>query len=130
MREMPIKMSSRRFVPMTAAILLSANSVFAAELVNDAQLQASGLLTATLGGHAKIVYASPPIPAHDYGTSYLDPQEQARAPILGKPNFGRVTGAALYSESKASAGLPTRGKRGAYSDAQELARRMILGMGA
>jgi hypothetical protein len=116
---------------MAAAILLHANMVLAAEFVGDAQMQARDLLSATIGGRAKIADASPAISAHGHETSNLDPQEQARELILGERTFGHVAGrrVALDSKTKVSAAAPERGK-GRESDAQALARRMILGIGA
>jgi hypothetical protein len=127
----PSKESGYRFVLMAAAILLHANNVLAAEFVGDAQMQARDLLSGTVGGRANTVDASPAISAHGHQTSNLDPQEQARDLILGKRTPGRVAGrrVALDSKTTVSAVVPARGKR-RESDAQELARRMILGIGA
>ena len=77
----PIKMLSHRLVLISAAILLHANNVLAAESVGDAQMQARDLLSGTVGGRAKTVDASPAIPADGHQTSNLDPQEQACAPV-------------------------------------------------
>ncbi len=127
----PGKELSCQFVLMAAAILLHANMVLAAEFVGDAQIQARDLLSGTVGGRAKIVDASPAISAHGHETSNLDPEEQARELILGKRTLGRVAGrrVALDSKTRVSAAVPARGK-GRESDAQELARRMILGIRA
>jgi pimeloyl-ACP methyl ester carboxylesterase len=66
-----------------------------------------------------------------YQTSNLDPQEQARELILGKRTAGFVAGrrVALDAKTKVLAVVPARGKH-SESDAQELARRMILGIRA
>jgi hypothetical protein len=124
------KKSSYLFVPVAAAILLHANMVLAAEFVGDAQMQARDLLSGTVGGRAKIVDAPSAIPAHGHETSNLDSQELARELILGNRTRGRLARrrVALDSKTKVSAALPERGK-GRESDAQELARRMILGIG-
>jgi hypothetical protein len=119
-------------VPISAAILLLATNVFAAEFVDDAQTQARDLLSGTVGGRAKTIDASPVIPADGDQTSNLDSQEQARRLILGRPYIG-VAGAprvALDSKSKVAPAVSARDKGRAYSDAQESARRMILGKGA
>jgi len=124
------KKLSYQFVPMAAAILLHANMVLAAEFVGDAQMQARDLLSGTVGGRAKIVDALPAISAHGPETSNLDPQDQARELILGDRTLGRLARrrVALDSKTKVSAALPERGKA-RESDAQELARRMILFIG-
>jgi len=66
-----------------------------------------------------------------YQTSNLDPQEQARELILGKRTAGFVAGrrVALDAKTKVLAVVPARGKH-SESEAQELARRMILGIRA
>jgi hypothetical protein len=124
------KKLSYQFVPMGAAILLHANPVLAAEFVGDAQMQARDLLSGTVGGRAKIVDAPPAISARGHETSNLDPQERARELILGNRTLGRLARrrVALDSKTMVSAALPERGKDG-ESDAQELARRMILVIG-
>jgi hypothetical protein len=128
----PIKMLSHRLVLISAAILLHANSVFAAEFVGDAQMQARDLLSGTVGGRANTINASPAIPVDGHQTSILDPQEQARQLILGKPSFGRVAGSSVSLDSKrqVTPAVSAQGSGRVYSDAQESARRMILGMGA
>jgi hypothetical protein len=125
----PSKRLSYRFVLMAAAILLHANNVLAAEFVGDAQMQARDLLSGTVGGKAKTLDASSAISAHGDQTSNLDPQDQARELILGKRTVGRVAGrrVALDSKAKVSEAVPARGKR-RECDAQESARRMILGI--
>ena len=126
------KCLSHRLVPISAAILLLANNVLAADVVDDAQIQARDLLSGTVGGRAKVIDASPVISADGHQTPTLDPQEQARQLILGKPIVGRVAGppVALDSGRKVTLAVSARGKRRIYLDAQESARRMILGMGA
>ena len=129
---LPIKMLDHVLVLISAAILLQANSVRGAELAVDAQTQARDLLSGTVGGRAKAVYKSPAIPADGHQTPSLDPQEQARQLILGKPNFGGVAGLSIASNSKTkvATAVSARGKRRGDSDAQVLAQRMILGKGA
>ena len=121
-----------RLMLISAVTLLHVNGALAAEFVGDAQVQARDLLSGTVGGRAKIVDASPAISARGQQPSNLDPQEQARELISGKRTLGRVAvrRVAVDSKTKVSAALPARGNRREYSDAQELARRMILGIGA
>ena len=117
----PIKMLNHVLVLISAAILLHANNGLAADLVGDAQMQARDLLSGTVNGQAKTFDASPAIPADGHRTPNLDPQEQARQLILGKPNVGGVAG------SKVAPAVSARGKRRGYSDPQKSAQRMILG---
>jgi hypothetical protein len=124
----PTKMLSHVVVLISAAIL-HANHGLAADLAVDAQMQARDLLSGTVNGQAKTFDALPAIPAHGHQTPNLDPQEQARQLILGKPNFGGVAGpkVAMDSKTKATPAVSARGKRRGYSDPQKLAQRMILG---
>jgi hypothetical protein len=131
MRTAPIpgKMSHHRLVLISAALLLYVNNALAAEVVGDAQMQARDLLSGTVGGRAKTFGPSNAIPADGHRASNLDPQEQARQLILGKPNVGgdaRAT-VALGSKTTSAPAVSARGKRGVPADAQEAARRMILG---
>jgi hypothetical protein len=108
---------------ISAAFLLHATNGLAAEFVGDAQMQAGDLLSGTSGGRPKII-ESRTIPEDSNATSRLDPQEQARQFILGKPKLGVVTGRKLGAVTGRT--IDHR----ADEDAQELARRMILGHGA
>jgi hypothetical protein len=128
----PITIPHHRLVLITVAILLYANSLLAAEWVGDAQMQARDLLSGTVGGRAKTFAASPVIPAYGHRTLTLDPQEQARELLSGKPNFGGVTGPTVASGSKTkpTPAVSARGQRRVSSDAQQSAQRMILGKGA
>jgi hypothetical protein len=92
-----------------------------------------------------------------FTANLVDPQEQARQFIVGRPSFGvapdltdargnrRIDpqeqarqfilgqpslGVAVDSTSTAKPAVSTHGDRGVYADSQELARRMILGKGA
>ena len=96
--------------------LLQANHVMAAEAVGDAQTQARELLSGTVGGRTSVVDESRAIASGSDQTPSLDPQEQARQLILGKPNVGG-------SQRRPVDHLT-------YGDPQESARRMILGNGA
>jgi hypothetical protein len=65
-------------------------------------------------------------------TSSLDPQEQARQLILGKPNSDRIKepAAPLGTQTNEASAGSTQGDHRTHADPQELARRMILGSGA
>jgi hypothetical protein len=119
-------------VLFSSLFLLQANNVLAAEAVGDAQMQARDLLSGSVGGRTKIVDESRAISPGSDQTSSLDPQEQARRLILGKPHVGGTSGRAVAVGPKMNAApaVPTRGDRRTYADPQESARRMILGRGA
>lgn len=125
----PTKLLNHVLVLVSAAILLYANNGLAADLVGDAQMQARDLLSGTVNGQAKTFGASPANPADGHRAPNLDPQEQARQLILGKPNIGGVTDlkVAIASRTKGSPAVSARGKRHGYSDPQKSAQRMILG---
>jgi len=133
----PAKTLSHGLVLISAVFLLRAHDVLAAEDVGDAQAQARDLLSGTVGGRAKVIDESPAISADGHPTPTLspqptlDPQEQARQLILGKPNLGRITGraAALGPQLNETSAVSTRDDHRTYADPQESARRMILGSG-
>src|SRR6266436_9373346 len=81
-------------VLISAAFLFQADNVLAAEATVDAQMQARDLLSGTVGGRAKTVDESPANPADGHQASSLDPQEQARQLILGKPKADDSNGRA------------------------------------
>jgi len=124
-----MKVLSRRLILISAAILINANTVLAADRVGDAQMQARDLLSGTVGGKTKIIDKSLAISADQ--KSYPDPQTQARQLILGKPSFDGAVSRELAVQSKTNVPLPMSARRNgsAHTDPQELARRMILGAG-
>jgi hypothetical protein len=128
----PAKRLGQGLALLSAVFLFQANYVFGAEFVGDAQMQARDLLSGTVGGRAKTVDASPAIPADGHRTPSLDPQEQARQLILGKPDSGGNKGRAVALEPTVNAtpAASTQGNHRTYPDPQESARRMILGHGA
>ena len=126
-----MKILSRRLILVSAALLLNANTVLAADRVGDAQMQARDLLSGTAGGRLKPVDKSLAISADHSQKSYPDPQTQARQLILGKPSFDGAVSRELAVRSKTNVPLPMSARRNgsAHTDPQELARRMILGAG-
>jgi len=124
-----MKVLSRRLILISAAILINANTVLAADRVGDAQMQARDLLSGTVGGKTKIIDKSLAISADQ--KSYPDPQTQARQLILGKPSFDGAVSRELAVRSKTNVPLPMSARRNgsAHTDPQELASRMILGAG-
>ena len=125
----PVKTLKLGLVLVSAAFLLHGNGVLAAEPAGDAQLQARDLLSGTVGGRARVVDASPASGADGVRAPGLDPQEQARQLILGKPISSRIKGpvAALATDTPAAPLQSTQGAHRTYADPQESARRMILG---
>jgi hypothetical protein len=125
----PAKTLGHGLVLISALFLLQANGALAAEAVGDAQSQASDLLSGTVGGRAKMVDASRAIASANERTPGLDPQEQARQLILGKPSLGGTNGrpVARGAQINATPAVSTRGDHRTYADPQESARRMILG---
>jgi len=124
-----MKVFSRGLILISAAILINANSVLAADRFGDAQMQARDLLSGTVGAKAKIIDKSLAISADQ--KSYPDPQTQARQLILRKPSFDAAVSRELAVQSKTNVPLPRSARRdgSAHTDPQELARRMILGTG-
>jgi hypothetical protein len=114
----------------SAGLLLCANGAFAAEVVGDAQMQASDLLSGTVGGQPKVVDVSSASPSDDGQVLNFDPQEQARDFILGKSVAGTAGQAANLDSTTdsipaASAQLISRTEVGS----QESAQRMLMGKG-
>jgi|SRR5579871_2624219 len=107
-------------------IILHANSALATDVQGDAQMQARDLLSGTTAGRSKTnrVVAAVSGDAHAFN---LDPQEQARQLILGKPNADRVAGRrVISSDSKITS---VGGGRRAAPDPHEAARRMVHAKG-
>jgi hypothetical protein len=125
-----MKILSRRLILISAAILINANTVLAADRVGDAQMQARDLLSGTVGGKTKIIDRSLAISADRYKKPYPDPQRQARRLILGKSSFDGAVSREFEVQSKTNVPVPVSARRGsAHTDPQELARQMILGAG-
>jgi hypothetical protein len=121
------KTSNRPLVLLSAALLLQTGGALVAARAGDAQAQARELVSQTTAGRS-VAAESNPLP--DGGTSLaVDPQEQARRVLLGTQSAGgeAEVAAPRYAESTSPAGVVGRDHRRAYSDAQEMARRMILG---
>jgi hypothetical protein len=117
-----VKTLAQRLALLSAGLLVQSNTLFAAEIATDAQMQARDLLTGTVHGRPRIADRSPATPSGGPRASVVDPQEQARRLILGQPRIGGIA-----DKTTASA----KSQRGhGYGDPQESARRMILGAGA
>jgi hypothetical protein len=122
-----IKTSNRPLALLSAAFLLQTGGALTAVRAGDAQTQARELVSQTTAGRS-VAAQSDILPVGDTSLAVLDPQEQARR-VLGTPSAGgeAKVAAARYAKSTASTGVAGRGDRRAHSDAQEMARRMILG---
>jgi hypothetical protein len=120
-----LKRKSLGLIPISAVVLLGADGAFAAEFASDAQMQARDLLSGTVGGvrAASVSYA---IPADGQRAFNADPQQQARQLILGKQNAASVTHPATGTDLKMTS---VREPHRAPADAQESARRLLLGVG-
>jgi hypothetical protein len=107
-----------RLMLISAGILLHANGALAAKFVSDPQMQASDLLSGTVGGRAKITDESSAVPDEGRNAVNPDPQQQARQMILGTPKSAGIADRAVDFDSKTKVTPP---------DGQESARRMLLG---
>jgi hypothetical protein len=102
----------------SAGILLHAHSTLAKDVFGDAQIQARELLS--VGERSKAAQAAAVISAaHAFN---VEPQEQARRLILGKPAGDRVADRLVGSDLEMTA---MRRVQPAASDPQEAARRMV-----
>jgi len=122
------KTSGRPLVFLSAALLLQTSGALVAARAGDAQTQARELLTQTTGARS-VAAGFNPLPDGESSLATGDPQEQARQVILGTQSAGGEAklAAPRYAKSTSLAGVAGREHRRAYSDAQEMARRMILG---
>ena len=115
------KLFDRQLLILTAGLLLQAHSVFASDSIGDAQAQARALLDPPVVSRVMSVDGFTATQPNGHVASRPDPQEQARALLLGKPEEGSVVQSAQSMSAQ---------DRRAYTDPQEAARRMILGPGA
>jgi hypothetical protein len=114
------------FALASAGTLLHANGVLAADFIGDPQTQARDLLSGNIGGRSKIVQVAPVVAVDNAHAFNVEPQEQARQLILGKPRGNRVPGPIIGTDAKMTS---VRGVRRAEADPQDAARRMLLGVG-
>jgi hypothetical protein len=121
-----VKTSNRSLLLLSAAFLLQTGGALSAARAADAQTQARELLSQTAAGRSVAAQSN----ALPDGTApaALDPQEQARRVLLGARSAGGEAEASAprYAKSTSAAGVVGRDSR-VHSDAQEMARRMILG---
>jgi hypothetical protein len=117
------KFLDRPLLILTAGLLLLAHSAFANDSAGDAQAQARAFLDPPVVSRAMSVDGFTATQANGHVASRPDPQEQARALLLGKPEEGSVV-------TRDGAHSISAQDRRVYTDPQESARRMILGPGA
>jgi hypothetical protein len=125
-----VKTSNRSLVLLSAAFLLQTGGALAAARAGDAQTQARELLAQTTGARS-VAARFKSLPDSETSLAAWDPQEQARQVILSTQSAGgsaKVAGP-RYAKSISLAEVAGTEHRRAYSDAQEMARRMILGTG-
>jgi len=115
------------FALASAGTLLHANGVLAADFIGDPQTQARDLLSGNIGGRSESIQIAPVVSAGDAHSFSVEPQEQARQLILGKPIGDRVPGRIIGTEAKMTS---VRGVRRAEADPQDAARRLLLAGGA
>jgi hypothetical protein len=122
------KLFDRPLFILAAGLLLQAHSVLASDSIGDAQAQARALLDPPVVSRVMSVTATQ---ASGHAASRSDPQEHARALLLGKPEKGSVAQSAIALESTrdGAQSISVQDRR-AHTDPQESARRMILGPGA
>jgi len=123
------KFFRRQSFILTAGLLLQAHSAFASDTTGDAQAQARALLDPPVV--SRVMSVDGATQANGHVASRPDPQGQARALLLGKPEEGSVaqSAIALNSTRDGAQSISAQDRR-EYSDPQESARRMILGPGA
>jgi hypothetical protein len=125
------KLFDRQLLILTAGLLLQAHSAFASNSIGDAQAQARALLDPPVVSRVMSVDGFTATRANGHVASRPDPQEQARALLLGKPEESSVaqSAIALNSTRDGAQSISAQDRR-AHTDPQESARRMILGPGA
>ena len=109
----------------SAGTLLHANGVLAADSIGDPHARARDLLSGNIAERSKSVQIASFVSV-DTHVSNVEPQEQARQLILGKPSGGRVAGPIIGADAKKTS---VRGVGRAEADPQGAARRMVLGAG-
>jgi hypothetical protein len=116
---------------LSAGLLLQSHSAFASDPSNDAQAQARALLDPPVVHHVIAGQSSSETSANDPTRMTADAQELARALLSGKSiTNGSVPLASARNAVEGGEQAVSDQDHRAYSDPQEAARRMILGLGA
>lgn len=118
------------FIVLSAGILLQAYSALASEPLGDAQAQARALLNPPVGSRVRSVEVGTSTRTSDHVAPRADAQEFAHALLSGDEVGGNAKHSSIVRNS---AGESTQSKSAqgprVYFDAQQAARRMILGIG-
>jgi hypothetical protein len=99
---------------------IHAHSALAADVIGDAQMQASDLLSGTVAGRSKTAPVTAATSADDTHAFNVEPQELARQLILGKPSGDRVADRHIGGDFEMQLAV-----RRAAVDPQEAARRLL-----
>ena len=120
---------SSRVVVLSAGILLQAYGALASEPFGDAQ-QARALLDPPVASHVMGVAAGTSTQTRDHALR-ADAQQSARALLSGKSIDGNPTRSSIvrYYAGEGTQSSSAQGRRVYSADAQDAARRMILGIG-
>lgn len=117
---------SMGLVLASAGILLHGHSALPADALGDAQTQARDLLSGNIGGRSRAAQVAAAVSADDTQAFKVEPQEQARQLILGKPSGDRIVDRVIGSHLEMTS---VRRVRRAEADPQEAARRMVQAKG-
>lgn len=116
---------------LAAISIVHIGSATAADVAGDAEAQARSILSQARAG-GPTAARSHTGPERAATLHALDPQEQAREVVLGTQRIGgeAEVAAAPHSEATAPARVGGLGDRRSRADAQEMARRVVLGKSA
>lgn len=122
---------SSNVVVLSAGFLLQAYSALAGEPIGDAQAQARALLDPPVASHLTSVEAGTSMQTGDHVAPRVDARELARALLAGNSIDGNATHSSIVRNyaGEGTQSSSARGRRVYSADAQEAARRMILGIG-
>jgi hypothetical protein len=121
------KISGHSFALALAAALLNSGTASAADVANDAQIQARALLTGVSVSRTDHAFTS--FPATDATATSAEAQDLARRLLAGKPGYSDAERGPDQRDSRASR-ISVQDQDMAYAGAQASARKMILGKGA
>jgi hypothetical protein len=115
---------------LSAGLLLRAYGAFASDPSNDAQAQARALLNPSVVYHVIAAESTVSSPTGDRTPVNPDAEESARAFLSGQSiTDGAARSATARSPGKESPPAASDQDYRVFSDPQEAARRMILGLG-
>jgi hypothetical protein len=122
---------SSNVVVLSAGFLLQAYSALAGEPIGDAQAQARALLDPPVASHLTSVEAGTSMQTGDHVAPRVDARELARALLAGNSIDGNATHSSIVRNyaGEGTQSSSAQGRRVYSADAQEAARRMILGIG-